>query len=251
MKKPIIIANWKMKLSFKQASFLAKDFKKSLKSIKDKDIVICPSAVSLAEVGGILKKSNIDLGAQNMFWQDNGAYTGETSPTVLKELGCHYVIVGHSERRQYLHETNLMINKKIDQALDTKLVPIICIGETKDERHDGLTDNVLYHQLKECLHGVHLIKGEDIIIAYEPVWAIGSGDVVDADEAERVFKLINQVLIDIYPLTIVRNNVRMIYGGGIDSSNISSFSDIKLLDGFLVGGASLDTNKFKDIITAL
>ncbi|NCN07173.1 triose-phosphate isomerase [Candidatus Falkowbacteria bacterium] len=251
MKKPIVIANWKMKLSAKQSSFLAKDFKKSLKNFKDQDIVVCPSDISLTDVGSILKKSNIKLGAQNMFWEEFGAYTGESSSAVLKEVGCDYVILGHSERRQYLGETNDMVNKKIDRALDSNLVPIICIGETKDERHDGLTDNVLYHQLKECLNSVHLIVGEKIIVAYEPVWAIGSGDVVDADEAERVFELINQVLIDIYPLTIVRNNVRMIYGGGIDSSNISSFSDIKLLDGFLVGGASLDTNKFKDIITAL
>ncbi len=251
MPKPIIIANWKMNLSFEEMIKLSSDFKDSLPDIKDKDVVICPTAVALVSVKNIIKDTGIKLGAQNVFWQDSGAYTGETSPLVLKEIGCRYVIVGHSERREFLQETNLMVNKKINICLDNGLVPIICIGETKDERHEGATDNVLYHQLKECLNDIHLIEGENIIVAYEPVWAIGSGETVEPEEAERVFELIQQILIDLYPLTIIKNNVRMIYGGSVDSDNVLGFSGLQLLAGFLVGGASLEADKFKAIVKSL
>jgi len=251
MKKPIIIANWKMNLSLASSISLAKDFVDNLIDIKDKDVVICPSTMALVKVEEIISNSDIKLGAQDVFWQESGAYTGESSPKVLSEIGCEYVIIGHSERREYLQETNTMINKKIDACLDNNLIPILCIGETKDQRHEGLTDNILYRQLKNALDNIHLVANEKIVIAYEPVWAIGSGEVVEAEEAERVFALIQQILIDLYPLTIVKNNVRMIYGGSVNSTNISSFSDLELLSGFLVGGASLKTETFKEIVQAL
>ncbi|MDO8669120.1 MAG: triose-phosphate isomerase [Candidatus Buchananbacteria bacterium] len=251
MKKPIIIANWKMNLSFQKTLDLTSQVKDDLSEIKDKDIIVCPSAVALSSVAGLIKNTNLKLGAQNVFWEENGAYTGETSPAVLQEIGCQYTIVGHSERRKYLGETNLMVNKKVNICLENNLTPILCIGETKDERHEGLTDNVLYHQLKECLDGVNIVDNEDIVIAYEPVWAIGSGDIAEPEEVARVFELIQQVLIDIYPLTVVKNNVRMVYGGSVDSDGAVGFSQLKLLDGFLVGGASLEINKFKEIVKSL
>lgn len=251
MIKPIFIANWKMNLSLKNQESLANDFKKELGGIEDKDIVICPSTASLIPLAGIIKNSQLQLGAQNVFWAETGAYTGETSPISLAEIGCRYVIVGHSERRQYLKETDEMVNKKVEACLANKLTPILCIGETREARQEGQTDNVLYHQLINDLADSHLVDQEQLIIAYEPVWAIGSGNIVDQDEARRIFELIRQTLINLYPLTIVSNNVRIIYGGSVEPSNVKEFSGLELLSGFLLGGASLEVNKFKAIVKSL
>src|SRR3989338_6950056 len=251
MPQPILIANWKMNLSLKELENLANDFKKELGGIQDKDIIICPSTVSLITMAGLIGDSYLQLGAQNVFWQDSGAYTGETSPMILKEIGCRYVIVGHSERRQYLNETDEMVNKKVQACLANNLMPILCIGETSETRQEGKTDNVLHRQLISGLDSVNLIDQEQLIIAYEPTWAIGSGLIADPEEVERVFALIRQTLVNLYPLTIVNNNVRIIYGGSVDASNIAGFSEIELLAGFLVGGASLEVGKFKEIVKFL
>jgi len=140
-----------------------------------------------------------------------------------------------------------MINKKIDACLDNKLIPILCIGETAKDKNNGDTNNVLFNQLTGALKNINIVDDENIVIAYEPVWAIGSGNVVKPEELQEVLETIKQILVDMYPLTIVQNNVRMVYGGSVDSDNVSSFSKLKLLDGFLIGGASLDINKFKEI----
>lgn len=251
MKKPIIIANWKMNLSLKEREKLALDLKKKNIASRDYDMVVCPSAVSLMQIGSILSGSNIDLGAQDVFWEEAGAYTGEVSPQILKDLNCKYVIVGHSERRKYLGETDEMVNKKVEASIDNGLVPILCVGETRSQRHEGQTDNVIFSQLTKALDKIDLVDGEDIVIAYEPVWAIGSGEIVDPEEVERVLKLIKQVLRDIFPLTIIENNVRMVYGGSVNTDNIDGFSQVKMLDGYLVGGASLDADKFHEIAKTL
>ncbi len=251
MKKPIVVANWKMNLLLSESIKLISDFKKNLKGIKDIDIVVCPSPIALDAVGKIIFKSDIKLGAQNIFWAESGAYTGETSIGSLKEINGQYVIIGHSERRGILGETNSMVNQKIHTCIENDLVPILCIGETHDERHEKQTDNILYRQLRACLEDIHLVGHDNLVVAYEPIWAIGTGDVVDPDEAERVFELIQQILMDIYPLTIVKNNVRMIYGGSVDNKNVSNFSSLKLLDGFLVGGASLKVDKFTQIVKSI
>lgn len=251
MKKPLIVANWKMNLLLSESMSLITALKKSLKGLDEIDIVICPSPIALEAVGKVVSKTNFKLGAQNVFWAKSGAYTGETSPTSLKEIGCQYVIVGHSERRSFLGETDVMINKKIDICIENNLVPILCIGETYSQRHQQETDHVLYQQLRAGLKNIHLVSQDKLVIAYEPIWAIGTGEVVAIEEAERVFQLIQQILIDIYPLTIVKNNVRMIYGGSIDNNNVANFSDLKLLDGFLVGGASLQINKFTEIVKSI
>jgi triosephosphate isomerase len=251
MKKPIIIANWKMNLSLSEREKLAYAIKEKNVTPQKYDMVICPSSVSLIQIRDVIDGSGIDLGAQDVFWEETGAYTGEISPKILKDLNCKYAIVGHSERRQHLGETDEMINKKVEASIDNGLVPILCVGETRQERHENQTDNVILSQIRQDLKGVEIIGDESLVIAYEPVWAIGSGEVVEPDEIDRVFTLIRQVLIDTYPLTIVENNVRMVYGGSVNPDNVDGFSKLKMLDGFLVGGASLDADKFNKIAKTL
>ena len=251
MKKKIAIANWKMNLSLGERDELAEAVKRELGKVADKDVVICPSTISLMQVGKIISNSSIQLGAQDVFWEETGAYTGETSPSILKAIDCLYAIVGHSERRKYVGETDEMVNKKIDACLENGLTPIFCVGETDDERSNGLTDNVILNQLKRGLKGIELVSDEQIVVAYEPVWAIGSGNAVEPRELDRVLQVIKQAMIDLYPLTIAQNNVRMVYGGSVDADNISGFLELDLLDGFLIGGASLNIDKFKKIVESL
>jgi len=251
MSKSIIIANWKMNLNFKQELDLSLDLKNNLPEIGDKEIVICPSYTSLARVGDNLKESDLRLGAQNVFWEESGAYTGEISAAVLKDLGCKYVIIGHSERRQHLGETNEIINKKIRVCLENNLTPIICVGETLEHKREGHTHNIILAQVQRALVGIDLIPSQQIIIAYEPIWAIGSGQVAGPQETKDVLELIRQTLVDLWPLTIIDNNVRMIYGGSVNGSNAKDFNDLDLCGGFLVGGASLDVSKFTDIISKM
>lgn len=247
MKRPIIIANWKMNLSPQEEVNLAKILRKKIK-FEDKDVVLCPSFLSLVEMADVLKKSRIKLGAQNVFWENIGAYTGEISPKILKDIGCAYVIIGHSERRRNLIETSEMINKKVNACLDNQLVPIVCVGETFEERQLGQTDNVIYHQVTAAMAGIDVVASDQIIIAYEPVWVIGSGQAVAPADADHVSKIIRQALIDILPTSIINNNVHVIYGGSVDEKNIKSFSRLQYVDGFLVGGASLDADRFENII---
>ncbi|HLD28124.1 MAG TPA: triose-phosphate isomerase [Patescibacteria group bacterium] len=246
--KPIIIANWKINLSLKKQLALAVELKKQLAGVKGKDVVVCPSFVSLAAISGELKKSNIFLGAQDVFWEKTGAYTGEVSPDILRELNCKYVIVGHSERRQYVGETDEMVKKKVETCLGNDLTPIICVGETRAERVEGQTNNVIWHQMNKALENISLIEAEHVIIAYEPRWAIGTGKTVEVEDMEDVFKVIRQTLIDLYPLTIVNNNVRLIYGGSVDASNAKEIVNSELISGLLIGTASLDAKEFAQIV---
>lgn len=251
MVKPIIIANWKMNLAGKEAIRLAGKIKEKTKGIINKEIVICSSFTDLASVGATLRGSGLRLGAQDVFWEDAGAYTGAISPLILKAAGCDYVIVGHSERRQYLGETDEMVNKKVSACLQHGLTPIICVGETFEERQQGETNNIILSQLNRILDKVDLIEDEQVIIAYEPVWVIGSGQAVDPAEADSVFHLIRQTLVDLWPIVIVNQNVRLIYGGSVDADNVSNFARLDLCHGFLVGGASLEADRFVEIIKSL
>lgn len=223
---------------------LAKKLKKDLNRVKNKEVVICPSFISLAKVAEILKGNGIVLGAQDVFWEESGAYTGEVSPLVLKDLNCRYVIVGHSERRAYLGETSEMVNKKAASCLEHGLTPIICLGETLQERQDGQTNNVVFHQLRQALAGIDLVSSEQLVVAYEPVWVIGRGEPALPQQVADAFELIHQTLVDHYPLTIVKNNVRLVYGGSVNSKNAAEFMNLDYLNGFLVGGASLDAKEF-------
>lgn len=248
MKKQIIIANWKMNIGLQQTENLAKDILSGLKKIKNLnkiDVVLCPSYIALSKIKDFLsKEKNVSLGAQNCYWEERGAYTGEISPVQLKEVNCQYVIIGHSERRGFLGETDEMIHRKSVAALSVGLVPIICVGETFEERQKGIKDYVIINQVSKALEGIDLKVNQQLIIAYEPVWVIGSGQAVMPEEAEYVSRLILQRLVDLYPLPIVRNNIRILYGGSVDHRNIKSFVDQDTIDGVLVGGSSLNAEEF-------
>lgn len=255
MKNKIIIANWKMNLTIKQTEILTKDIIKEIKKIKNLDnieIVLCPSFVALSLVANLLKRmKKIALGAQNCFWEDYGAFTGEISPITLNEIGCKYVIVGHSERKKYLSETDNMTHQKVKSILNNNLIPIICLGETFEERQKGLKEFVIINQITKILEGIKLKAHQKIIIAYEPVWVIGSGQAIEPKEANYIRKVILQRLIDLYPLPIIRNNIRIIYGGSVDSKNIKNFVSPDSFDGVLVGGASLRSDEFIKMIKNL
>lgn len=247
----MIVANWKMNLSHQESLMLARAIAQHSGSIPDnRQVVICPSFLSLIEVGRIIEKTSIALGAQNVFWEDVGAYTGEISPLHLKEAGCRYVIVGHSERRRYLREDNSQIHKKTKAALQAGLIPIICVGEDWEERAQGQKDYILIQQVTEILQGIHLRKEQGVIIAYEPVWAIstGRGIYADPEEVQYAVEVIRQVLLDLYDQDISRNTFRVLYGGSVSGENVSSFSRLKNVDGVLVGSASQKAEDFFRLI---
>ncbi|MDP3043212.1 MAG: triose-phosphate isomerase [bacterium] len=251
-KDKIVIANWKMKLTLAETLNLAKSMKAKLAELKKGTMVICPNFISLIDVNKILKGSNIKLGAQNVFWEEKGAYTGEISPDQLVEAGCDYVIVGHSERRKYLLENYEIIHQKLKAVLNIdNLIPIVCIGENTDERKTDRRDFVLVDQLHQALGGIDIVGDQQIIIAYEPIWAIGSGIAIEPSEAEYAHKIIKLTLKDIFGLQIASNNFSIIYGGSIDSKNVKSFADIENIDGLLVGGASIDANEFYKVAKAI
>ncbi len=244
----IIIANWKMKLSLAETSALAKKMKTKFKALKNGNIVICPNFLSLVEVSEIIKGSNIKLGSQDTFWEDKGAYTGEVSPSMLLEAGCEYVVIGHSERRKFLMVNYEMIHKEVKAVLKHEdLTPVICIGENWDERKTDRRDFVLFDQLQQALSGVDIVGNQQIIIAYEPIWAIGSGTAIEPSEAEYAHKIIRLTLNDMFGSKIVNNNFKIIYGGSINSKNVKGFTNLENLDGMLVGGAGLDADEFYSV----
>lgn len=251
-KQKIIIANWKMKLTLAESLDLAKKMKIKLGDLNKGTVVICPNQLVLTDIKKIYKSCNIKLGAQNVFWEQKGAYTGEISPNMLKEVGCEYAMIGHSERRKYLLENYEMIHQKLKAVLNTAgLIPIVCIGENTDERKTDRRDFVLIDQLHQALGGIDIIGDQKIIIAYEPIWAIGSGVAIEPSEAEYAHKIIKLTLKDIFGLNVANNNFQVIYGGSIDSKNVKNFAAIENIDGLLVGGASIDANEFYKVAKAI
>jgi triosephosphate isomerase len=249
MKKSIIIANWKMNLSFQEAKILAKKIIKATKEFSssyNSEVVICPPFMSLPAVVKFFgpKKNFLFCGAQDCFWEEQGGFTGEISPVYLKETGCDYVILGHSERRNILKETDEMVHKKVRAALNSGLIPIICVGETREEREKGLKEQIIISQITHALEGIRLNSHQKIIFAYEPVWVIGSGQAINPYEAEYMSKIIKQRMIDLYPLPIVNNNLRIVYGGSVDTRTIKDFLKQETIKGVLVGGASLKAEEF-------
>jgi triosephosphate isomerase (TIM) len=252
LKQKIVIANWKMRLSLDETIELSKQMKEKFKDYDEGQIVVCPNFLSLHEVGKELKNSNIKLGAQNVFWEDKGAYTGEISPIMLNEAGCTYAIVGHSERRKFLNENYEMIHKKLRAVLNApSLTPIVCIGENWDERKTDRRDFVLVDQLNQALSGLSIVKDEQIVIAYEPIWAIGSGLAIEPAEAEYAHKIVKLTLNDMFGMEISNNNFSIVYGGSIDSKNVKGFVGLENIDGLLVGGASLKSDEFYKIAKAI
>lgn len=245
--KKLIAANWKMNKNAKEAVSYVKELKKLVKG-SDVEIVICPSFTLLSAVADELKGSSIKLGAQNMHFENSGAFTGEVSPLMLKEIVCEYVILGHSERREHFKEDNELVNRKVLAALKNGLKPILCIGETLEERQRDMTDDVLEEQLLKCLANVDDIK--NAVVAYEPVWAISKGDpnkrsATKAD-AEEAHLFIRQVLNGIYG--DAAKNVRIIYGGSMKPENAKELLEMANINGGLVGNASLDVKSFFEII---
>jgi triosephosphate isomerase len=244
MMKPLIVGNWKMNKTPKEAKAFASEIKERLHDVNDREVVICPPFVALPLVWEVIRESNIKLGAQNMHYELSGAYTGEISPLFLKEVGCQYVIIGHSERREYFKEDDSLLNKKLASALKLDLQPIFCVGEKREERERGETFKVIEKQVRKGLEGIEKITG--LIIAYEPVWAIGTGKNATPAEASEVHKFIRELVNKIYSQNV--QELKIIYGGSVTPENIDALMAEKEIDGVLVGGASLKGESFERIV---
>ena len=250
MEEKILIANWKSYLTLSESEGLAKEMSDF---IKDKnnlpELVICPSYPALPGVNNFIEKNkNIELGAQNMNYAEKGAFTGEVSPIMLKEVGCKFVILGHSERRQNFGEKNSDIHKRLSLAIAQELTPIVCVGETAEERQEGKQDDVVREQVSESIGTLDLNEDDRVIIAYEPIWAIGTGVAVEPDQAEHMHQVIRQTIIDGFSELEFNKHFQIIYGGSVDHENIKGFLDRKIITGVLVGGASTKEEKFKGMI---
>jgi len=247
----IIIANWKLKLGHKESVDLAKAIKTKFEDMGKVSIAVCPTFVSLIEVGKVLG-SKVSLGAQDVFWEGKGSFTGEINPELLKEVGCSYVIIGHSERRKFLMENYEMIHREIKAVLSVDdITPIVCIGENWDERKTDRRDFVLFDQMQQALSGIDITEGQQVIVAYEPIWAIGSGTAIEPSEAEYAHKIIKLTLNDMFGMAVVKKHFKIIYGGSINSENVDGFKNLDNLDGLLVGGASLDAEEFYKVVDAV
>lgn len=247
MRRGWIGGNWKMNKLLKDAKETVEALNKSLSLSRGSDIVIFPPFTLIYFLKDLLDLPNMYLGAQNMHWEESGAYTGEISPTMLKELGVEYVIIGHSERRKIFGESDEMINKKIVAALKYGIKPVLCLGETFDERKRGLEKEVIENQFKLDLKKIPLNLIENIIIAYEPVWAIGTGVNASPKEAEEMHKFIRS-LIEKYANKDLVDKIRIVYGGSVRIENVEELALEEDIDGFLVGGASLRADSFSKII---
>jgi triosephosphate isomerase len=246
-RKLIIAGNWKMNKTVAEAVDLVGDLKRALGSIKEVDIVVCPPFTALCEVSKAILDSNIRLGAQNISEHSYGPYTGEIAAGMLKEFSTRYVIVGHSERRQYNCETDDVICKKALAALKAALKPIICVGETLSDRDEGKTQKVLETQVRGCFAGFTKAQAEETIVAYEPVWAIGTGKTASSQQAQEAHAFIRYLIAKLFDDTVARR-VRIQYGGSVKATNARELMGLPDVDGALVGGASLEPRSFADIV---
>jgi triosephosphate isomerase len=246
MRKPLMVGNWKMNKTVAEAVSVARVLKSSIADVTNTEVLICPAFTALYAVNSEVRGSNISIGAQDIFWEPKGAFTGEISSTMIKDVGCSYVLIGHSERRQYFNETNETVNKKIKTALVAGLTPVICVGETLKEREQDITFKVIEKQIKEGLAGLIVQQAAVIVIAYEPVWAIGTGKSATPDQAQEVHAFIRKVYSQMYGAASQR--IRILYGGSVNSTNV--FDIIKRLDidGALVGGTSLEAESFAKLV---
>ena len=249
MRRTIIAGNWKMYKTIVEAIELANGLQRELFDLvnQDIDIVLCPAFTALTEVYEIIINSNIQLGGQDMHWQDEGAFTGEVSGKMLKDAGCSFVIIGHSERRQFFGETNETVNKKIKGALKHGLTPIVCVGETLNEREKGLTFDVLKDHVQNGLADISAQDLLKIVIAYEPVWAIGTGKTANPAQAQEAQKYIRDLIGKLYDEKTARD-LRIQYGGSVKPENITELMQQPDVDGALVGGASLSIESFVQIV---
>jgi triosephosphate isomerase len=247
MRKIVIAGNWKMYKDVPEAKDLVTDLKNNVGDVTAVGMIVCPPATNLSTVHDIVKDTQIKTGAQNMYWEEEGAYTGEISAKMILSCGAKYVIIGHSERRQYFGETDETVNNKIKAALAAGLKPIFCIGETLEQRENGITKDVVQHQLTGGLEGITAEQMGTIIIAYEPVWAIGTGKTATPDQAQDVHAFIRSVLSDIYNQQVSEQTVIQ-YGGSVKPENAAELLKQTDIDGALVGGACLKADSFAQII---
>lgn len=245
MRKKIVAGNWKMNKTPSEAVKLAEMLKQYVDTDKV-DVVFCVPAIDIIPVGNVIKGTNIALGAENMYFEESGAYTGEISPAMLVDAGVKYVILGHSERRQYFAETDETVNKKVKKALEHGLTPIMCCGETLEQREQGITIDFVRMQIKCGLNGLTSDEAVKVVIAYEPIWAIGTGKTATSEEAEEVCCAIRGVIREMYG-DDAAENIRIQYGGSVNGKNAAELFAMKDIDGGLVGGASLK-EEFKDIV---
>lgn len=245
MRKKIIAGNWKMNKTVDEAVALVEQLKQVANS-SEVDVVVCPPYVCIPAVVEAVKGSNIEVGAQNMHFEESGAFTGEVAPSMLTSLGVKYVIIGHSERRQYFAETDETVNKKVIKAIEHNLVPILCVGETLEQREQGITVDLVRLQTKIALKDVKEEDAKKVVIAYEPIWAIGTGRTATSEQAEEVCCAIRKVIAEIYNQEVA-DAVRIQYGGSVNGGNANELFNMGNIDGGLVGGASL-TEGFGEIV---
>ena len=247
MRKWIVAGNWKMHNTIAESIALARAIKEGFSGSANGEVVVAPPFTALSAVGDALKGSAVRLAAQNMYSEDKGAFTGEISPLMLKDAGCAYVIIGHSERRKYFSETDDGVNAKVKKALAAGLKPIVCVGETDEERVQGVTQSVVGRQVRGALAGVE--KLDDVVIAYEPVWAIGTGKVATSAQAEEVHAFVRGLIRELFGAAA--EELRILYGGSVTKDNVAELAAMEDIDGALVGGASLKPDGFLGIIAKM
>ncbi len=249
IRKKLIAGNWKMNKTSAGASTLVQEIVAEIGRVTDVDILVCPPFTSLESAGKLLEGSNVKLGAQNMHHEASGAYTGEISASMLRSTFATYVILGHSERRTYFAENDKFINQKVLAALKNQLKPVLCVGETLAERESGATLKVVQTQLEGALEGVSKEQATSVVVAYEPVWAIGTGKVATTEQAQEVHAFIRSLLVKLFGDAIAQK-VRILYGGSMKPSNAPELLAQKDIDGGLIGGASLESRSFVELVKA-
>ena len=246
MRRKIIAGNWKMNMLPNEAMSFINELEPNVKNAKC-EIILCVPYTDLFYSLLTAQNTNIKIGAQNMHWEESGAYTGEVSPNMLKCINVEYVIIGHSERRQYFAETNEMVNKKIRSALKHELIPILCVGETAIQREKGIQEEVIKEQIKKALSEISQDDAKKIIIAYEPIWAIGTGKVATKEDANNMLKCIRKEIENLYSVDVAQN-ISLLYGGSVKKENAKELFSTSDIDGALIGGASLKVEEFNEII---
>ncbi len=247
MRIPVIAGNWKMHNNIQESLDLVRELKSNVSDVEKVEIIVAPVYPALGAVAAELKNTNILVAAQNVFWEEKGAFTGEVAPGMLKDVGCSHVIIGHSERRQYFSETDETVNKRIKAALSAELTPIMCVGETLEEREAEKTFAVIDLQIKEGLINLSSRDMEKVVIAYEPVWAIGTGKTATPDQTQAVHHYIRQLIARIFDKEIA-GLIRILYGGSVKPENVDQLMAQEDIDGALVGGASLKADSFARIV---
>ena len=247
MRRPIIAGNWKMHKTIPQALQFVKEFLPLVEGVEDRDVVLIPPFTALHSLAAALKTTPIKLGAQDIFWEERGAFTGEIAPSMAVDAGCTYTIIGHSERRQYFQETYQLVNKKLQAALRAGLIPIMCVGEYLAEREKGKTFEVIKKQITEGLKGLQIDRSEQMVIAYEPIWAIGTGHTATPEQAEEVQAFIRELIRKTWGNRIA-TELRIQYGGSVKPENMAELMAMPDIDGALVGGASLEPGSFARVV---